>query len=653
VSENQFVFNYFDNFHANERDEKLLSVIYIGVLALMGDRILSFLSKTYNKIKPYFMRLHRLKIIGFRRLKDVEILLGDATFLIGQNNAGKSSIFKSIELLLSAKKQLESSDYHSIIDADTGETKPDTTTIVIEGEFRNLPEEANSWRGFKGRIFNYDTEDETGLSVTYRKTYNLGQDVIIEFKSKVRERNGEFNNCKTPQDLINAGINEKLIQELFPDLDKIIGKNKTDLERLESIDDIWLLKEDEEWFQNPGGIPGNVLKMLPRFLLIPVDSGISEIQGSNTGVLGKTLNELFEIVREGSDNYKIAQEYLDKLAKELDPSDDNSEFGKMMYELNDVLCSVFPDSKLHATTDLSDPSKVLKPTFNVEMSSNIRTPVQNQGTGMVRATVFGMLRFRQKWLSTKEDEAVRSLIICFEEPEIYLHPSAAKQMRDTIYDLSSPNSQIIATTHSPYIIDISRKPRQILNRLCEYGNSIICESFSVTDAFKSLQEDDKDYVKMLMKIDEYIARAFFVNQLVIVEGDTEDILIRESLSRLPKETYLKIISNFEVIKARGKASIIGLVRYLTSMGLKPIVVHDRDAGIVGAEKYNEPISQAVNGNGRIVLMCEDIEDEVGYKAEYEKPYMAYIESKKWGNTWEDLPNNWKNKMKDIYGDFIQ
>ncbi|MDP2542134.1 hypothetical protein CSC81_12990 [Tenacibaculum discolor] len=598
------------------------------------------------------MRLHRLKIKGFRRLKDVEILLGDATFLIGQNNTGKSSILKAIEILLSAKKQLNSSDYHSIIDEETEETKPDTTTITIEGEFRNLPVEANNWRGFKGRIFKYDSDEETGLSVTYRKTYNLGRDVIIEFKSKVRELKKEFIDCKKPQDYIDAGIEAEIMTELFPELDKAVGKSKAAKEKLESIDEIWELKDEEEWFQNPGGIPGNVLKMLPRFLLIPIDTSINEIQGSSNGVLGKTLVELFDTVREGSDNFKSAQEYLDKLAKELDPSDDKSDFGKMMIELNDVLSSIFPDSKLHATTDLSDPTKVLKPSFNVEMSSNIRTSIQNQGTGMVRAAVFGMLRFRQKWLSKKEDETTRSLIICFEEPEIYLNPSAANQMRDTIYDLSSSSSQIIASTHSPFIIDISRKPRQVLNRLSENGNSIIGEAFSVSDAFKSLQKEHKDYVKMLLKIDDYIARTFFTNNIIIVEGDTEDILIRETLSRLPKEDFLKIKSNFEVIKARGKAAIIGLIKYLTSMGLKPIVVHDRDKGTEGAVKFNAPINQALNGNGRIIMMEENVEDEIGYIATYEKPFKAYLETQSWGENWTDIPERWRIKMKEIFNEYV-
>lgn len=58
--ENQIVFNYFDNLPANERDEKLLRAIYIGVLALMEDRISSFLSKTSNKLGT---ELESLKMI--------------------------------------------------------------------------------------------------------------------------------------------------------------------------------------------------------------------------------------------------------------------------------------------------------------------------------------------------------------------------------------------------------------------------------------------------------------------------------------------------------------------------------------------------------------------------------------------------------------
>ena len=601
------------------------------------------------------MKIHSLKISGFKRLKKITVQFGDATFLIGQNNCGKSSIIKAIETLLSAKKQLTNSDYHSILDEETNEVKVDTTTIILEAEFRNLPEEAKSWRGFKGRIFNYEVEEgsgDTGLSVIYRKTYELGKDVVIEFKSKVRTIKEVFSECKKPQDYIDNGLSQEIISEYFEDLNGNIGKSKGALEKLELIDDIWDISDEEIWFQNPGGIPGNVLKMLPRFLLIPVDVGMQEIQGSGNGVLSKTLGELFETVRENSENFKNAQIHLDNLAKELDPQDEESEFGKMMNELNDVLSTVFPDSKLHASTSLSDPSS-LKPSFIVEMSSNIKTSVDNQGTGMVRATVFGMLRYRQQWLSRKEDEHPRSLIVCFEEPETYLHPSAANQMREAIYELSSSSSQIIASTHSPYIIDLARKPKQVLNRLFNCGNHVECDTFSVTDKFKELQGDDKSYVKMILKIDSYVSRIFFTKNVVIIEGDTEDILIKESIKRLDKSKYFKILSDFEIIKARGKAAIIGLIKYLTSMGINPIVVHDIDSQEPNAAKFNEPISATLNGMGKIVLMNNNVEEELGYTATYEKPFKAYNQTLEWGDSWNDLPQNWRNKMTEIFGDYIQ
>ncbi len=601
------------------------------------------------------MKLHRLKIEGFRRIKQSEFLFGDATFLIGQNNCGKSSVLQAIETLLTGKKQLQSADYYSIVDEDTGETKPESPVIILEAEFRNLPIESINWRGFKGRIFEYAPipEGETGLAITYRKTYELGKDVVIELKSKVRTLKPQFVACTTPNQFIDQGLDRTIIEELFAH-DKLESSIKaaTEKEKLEQINEIWDISDEETWFQNPGGIPGNVLKMLPRILMIPAENALNEIDGKS-GVLQKTLNELFKDVRNASQNYIEAQKHLDLLQSELNPTDEKSEFGKLIQELNQVLSSVFPETQFHAKADLSDPEKVIQPSFSIEMSSNIKTEVNYQGSGMIRSAAFAMLRFRQKWLSTREDEHDRSLIICFEEPETFLHPSAAAQMRDAIYELSGNGSQIVATTHSPYLIDLSRKPRQVLNRLKHVGNEVQNNPLSVTDAFVALLEEDKDYVKMLLKIDDYIARVFFSNDVIIVEGDTEDILIRETLIKLDRDVGLKIKSNVEVVKARGKAAIIGLVKYLVSLGIKPIVVHDRDHGTAGAEVFNEPIRKTVGSNGRIVLMEENVEDVLGYNASSDKPYRAYVHTKSWGDTWGEIPLPWRDKMKEIFGEYLE
>ncbi len=58
--ENNVVFNYFNKLAANERDEKLVKALYIGVLALMEDRLSAFLSKTSNELGT---ELESLKMI--------------------------------------------------------------------------------------------------------------------------------------------------------------------------------------------------------------------------------------------------------------------------------------------------------------------------------------------------------------------------------------------------------------------------------------------------------------------------------------------------------------------------------------------------------------------------------------------------------------
>ena len=113
--ENQIVFNYFDNLPVSERDEKLLRAIYIGVLALMEDRMSAFLSKTSNELgteleslkmifdmkKELFYKsaikgiLAEDEIADFlnqyfadKRLKDRAILTGNSAGIIPKNKTG-------------------------------------------------------------------------------------------------------------------------------------------------------------------------------------------------------------------------------------------------------------------------------------------------------------------------------------------------------------------------------------------------------------------------------------------------------------------------------------------------------------------------------------------------------------------------------------
>ncbi len=58
--ENRILFEFFNKVSADERDDKLHRALYIGVLALMEDRLSSFLSKTTNELGT---ELESLKLI--------------------------------------------------------------------------------------------------------------------------------------------------------------------------------------------------------------------------------------------------------------------------------------------------------------------------------------------------------------------------------------------------------------------------------------------------------------------------------------------------------------------------------------------------------------------------------------------------------------
>ena len=207
------------------------------------------------------------------------------------------------------------------------------------------------------------------------------------------------------------------------------------------------------------------------------------------------------------------------------------------------------------------------------------------------------------------------------------------------------------------MIDISKKPCQVLNSLSinkyteykgEFIDSIKSTPFSATKAFKKLQDEDKTYIKMLLKIDDYIAKVFFARKTIIVEGDTEDLVLKETIKRMPDRVKKIVNSDYEIIKARGKAVIISLVKYLKSMGIDLIVIHDRDKGKDKAEQFNPYILQAIEDESRRIMMEECIEDVLGYTApSSDKPFKAYkFISDNWTDDWSSVTPKWKNIMEN-------
>lgn len=468
----------------------------------------------------------------------------------------------------------------------------------------------------------------------------------------------DFKDCSTIADYLSHGLDIKALIPEFSQLEidkKLTSAQKKRIDELEDIYDF--TPRSEDWFTNPGGIPGNVLSKLPKYILIPAQHESSELDG-NSGAFVQTLNELFREIRDESENYKQAQYYLNLLAAELDPGDHDKEVGKMVSEIDGILCDVFPNTRIVATANLNDPNNAIKPSFTIEMASNVKTPVEYQGTGVIRSAVFALLRYKSSrdMRKLQQHEYVRPLIVGFEEPELYLHPHAAKKMRETIYSLAEKdNNQIICTTHSTYMIDLSKKPSQVLNNLTirestavvnEDGYEILhidSKPFNVSSALEKLQADEKDYIKMLMRFDDEIVKVFFAHKILVIEGDTEYLIIQESIKRMTVELRQKVEDTWQVIRARGKASIIPVVRYLKMLNMDVFVIHDRDEGTERAEAFNAPILKVIDDPSRCHVAVNCVENLLGYDAPAnDKPHRAFQHiSSNWPDEWDAVTDSWK------------
>lgn len=200
-----------------------------------------------------------------------------------------------------------------------------------------------------------------------------------------------------------------------------------------------------------------------------------------------------------------------------------------------------------------------------------------------------------------------------------------------------------------------KENRQTLNSFRNIEHDFVSvTAFNLTDAFKEIVEDDRMRVKMIQKIDNYVARVFFAQKVIIVEGDTEDIVFKHTINVMPIEVKKAIKENYQVVKATGKATMISLIKYLKALNVNLFVVHDEDSDTVGAVKMNAPILRALDDDEtKRIMMHNCVEEELGYSSPCsDKPYHAYKFVKDWTN-WNMVPENWKKIMRVVFSEYAK
>lgn len=145
-------------------------------------------------------------------------------------------------------------------------------------------------------------------------------------------------------------------------------------------------------------------------------------------------------------------------------------YSEMLKDLNESLSKYtreqFPSVTVSFAFDKPEASSFVK-MGKTRVDDGVETDLDQKGTGLQRAVAFAALREYARIISnhTQDSETgVDNLFLCVDEPEIWMHPKAQKQLAKTLVTISATN-QVWISTHSPYILQGAFEPSNDANLL--------------------------------------------------------------------------------------------------------------------------------------------------------------------------------------------
>ncbi|WP_263730450.1 ATP-dependent nuclease [Cellulomonas sp. SG140] len=537
------------------------------------------------------MKIDSVSIKGFRCLADVSIDLDDYAAFIGANGAGKSSVLYALDWFFN-NGRLSESDVHGHVD---GEPLPDDARIEVSVTLTDLSLHDRELLGQYGR----------GERAEFRKTWHLrdGKTKVVGnarqgpgfAEVRAMSRVGEF---RPAYEALRGLLTD------LPDLGKQASKQEIEAALAEWERDADhrsdLVAVSDADANHMFGINGpNVIKDCLRFILIPAATNIASQIGESGR--GSALTQLIGAVMADASARAQAEwlaENADTIAglKSKVKASIESSTGIQAHRINARLASLVPNATVTLTPEVPDWTPKAEPTVTTTVTvDGVSNDVSRQGHGVQRAVMISMFQALvpdeelTRGLHAPIDgeeavdgerrlanalEALPSIVVCIEEPEIYQHPVRARSFARTLTELSGQNNvQVIVATHSPYFV----RPEQFasLRRFTLVdGVTSTAQATVASVAQQTALDPDKINTAVERMLPTEFSEGFFSDAVVLVEGPTDRVIIEATAALLGTNLDARGTS---VLDAEGKTSLNVSNAILTALGVPTYIVLDGDA----------------------------------------------------------------------------
>lgn len=474
------------------------------------------------------MQLKKLTVNGFRSLREFNIDFSKLAVLIGENDAGKSSVLDLLEIFFGGKHP-DQDDYYCSLDGERA------ATIDVICEF-SLGENDEAARPFAvnnvlviKRIYKADDQ-------SFETSY-LGE--VFE--------NGNLN--VSFRDL-EANGQKALIRQLNPDvLDTDISNAEKRLSWFQTYCSQATKKQD--WLQAPPRW-GNFLPRFERYSAMDYKTPSS--------LVSKTLKQVFEqtiFETEGDKGQrKLIKELRDveaKAKKELSVKINELEGHIKKYNKR------IKDFGYEPEFDFVNSLKSGEFLIDTGRGSH---PLTKIGDGSKRRMFMAVMDWDREVTNSqaKEESNLPSIIRGYDEPDTNLHYGAQRLMYQTIDEIvNSENSRVqaILCTHSLAMID--RAPSQNIRKLS-------LDDDGCTQVEKLITNDDPEIENFLLGLARELGITnsimFYERCFVLIEGETEE----NALPILYKKVYGRslIEDGIRVINVRGNGAVKEFLKILST-----------------------------------------------------------------------------------------
>lgn len=169
------------------------------------------------------------------------------------------------------------------------------------------------------------------------------------------------------------------------------------------------------------------------------------------------------------------------------------------------------------------------------------------GHGAVRSAIFSLLLMRDVAEELERRPDRKEYLILFEEPELFLYPRILKKLRELIYAVSDQNYpyQVLCASHSPQMIDLSKRNSTLI-RMIKLDNGTKLYQIKDDDLKEAKGAHTIDELKQAMyevlRFNPHICESFYADEVLLVEGPTEEIIIRGILQKLNPAKDLFIVN---------------------------------------------------------------------------------------------------------------